>query len=58
MSACAGGSRMLPSVIGGAGFELGLHQSSHRLTAKTITMSAASITNPTNTSTRVTVMIA
>jgi hypothetical protein len=41
-----------------AGCELALHQSSHRLTVRTITMSAASITNPTNTANDVTVMIA
>jgi hypothetical protein len=41
-----------------AGFELRRHQSSHRLTARTITMSAARIANPTNTSNGVTVMIA
>ena len=40
------------------GLELGPHQSSHRLTARTITMSAASITNPTNTSNGVAVIIA
>jgi hypothetical protein len=34
----------------------GLHQSSHRLTVRTITMSAASIANPTNTSNEVTVI--
>jgi uncharacterized protein (DUF1684 family) len=41
-----------------AGLELWPHQSSHRLTARTITMSAASITNPTNTSNGVAVIIA
>jgi hypothetical protein len=39
-----------------AGFELAPHQSSHGLTVRTITMSAASITNPTNAN-DVTVMI-
>ena len=51
-------SRMLPSVIGGPGWVLGLHQSSHRFMARTITMSAARITNPTSTSNDVNVMIA
>src|SRR6476619_4503879 len=41
-----------------AGLVLGLHQSSHRFMARTITMSAARITNPTSTSNDVNVMIA
>jgi hypothetical protein len=37
---------------------IGLHQSSHRLTARAIMMTAAIMTNPINTSNGVTVMIA
>jgi hypothetical protein len=37
---------------------IGLHQSSHRLTARAIMMTAAIMTNPVKTSNGVTVMIA
>ena len=39
-----------------AGWVLGLHQSSHRFTARMVTMSAARITNPASTSNDVTVI--